>query len=210
VLAGLTKPVVACLLGESLPSEGAVEYVGTLGEAADAIARRLGVHPPAPPQVVPRVPSPRAGDTVYGLFAGGTLCSEAARTLDSRDVRSHLLDLGDDEYTRGRAHPIIDPRLRNAMLVDLAGRNNLGAVLIDVILGDLAHPDPAGALAPAIEELRRRGSDVPVVAVVIGTRGDPQDLHRQQAILGNLGVTVCDRVSTAADLAAMMVGSAAV
>jgi FdrA protein len=101
------------------------------------------------------------------------------------DVPAELVDLGADEYTRGRAHPIIDPRLRNGMLRDLQGRDEVGSVLLDVILGDLAHPDPAGALLPALD-----GLSVPVVAVLVGAAGDPQGLERQRAVLEGAGVSV--------------------
>jgi FdrA protein len=122
---------------------------------------------------------------VRGLYTGGTLCSEAGQVLDALGVRHELTDLGADEYTRGRAHPIIDPRLRNTMLEAVHNRDDVGAVLLDVILGDLAHPDPAGALLPALETV-----SVPVVAVLVGAEGDPQGLARQRSLLEGAGVSV--------------------
>ncbi len=108
---------------------------------------------------------------MLGLFTGGTLCDEA-RTIVGAAGRE-FVDFGDSEYTRGRPHPIIDPSLRNAALARAGGDRDVGVLLVDVILGDGAHPDPAGALAAAIGEARaraRRGRrTLEVVAHVVGT-----------------------------------------
>ncbi len=181
----LNRPTVACFLGETYPDSGKVRYAGTLTDLAEMVAAELVVRD------LPwrREAAPAAGRTggkvVRGLYTGGTLCSEAGQVLNAAGVPHDLTDLGADEYTRGRAHPIIDPRLRNAMLDDLRGRGDVGAVLLDVILGDLAHPDPAGALLPALA-----GLDVPTVAVLIGAEGDPQGLDRQRSLLESAGVSV--------------------
>jgi FdrA protein len=103
-------------------------------------------------------------------------------------VEHRLLDLGEDEYTRGRAHPIIDPRLRVGMLERIAEGEKRPVVLLDVILGDLADPDPAGSLRPALERLRARA--IPVIAVLIGAQNDPQDPARQRAALQEAGCSV--------------------
>jgi FdrA protein len=94
------------------------------------------------------------------------------------------------------------------MLADLARREDVGAVLLDVILGDLAHPDPAAALLPAIEELRTR-IDAPVVATLIGSRRDPQDLSRQRAALEEAGVRVYASNAQAARAAGILAGGTA-
>jgi FdrA protein len=203
----LSKPVVACLLGRRADEDGTVQYAPTLTDAADAILSGLGKRTGRPTDRVPTAASrPRSG-TVYGLFAGGTLCSEAALVLGSLGAPHHLIDLGADEYTRGRAHPMIDPRLRASMLADLGRREDVGVVLLDVILGDLAHPDPAGALLPEIEELWARG--VPVVIALIGTRADPQGLEGQRAKLERAGALVYASNASAARLAAALVGGTA-
>ncbi|HLJ66461.1 MAG TPA: hypothetical protein VKX16_03775, partial [Chloroflexota bacterium] len=150
------KPVIACLLGEMPPSEGAVSYVTTITDAAQMVVERLGGDSSQwfGPATVPADRIGRANSgPVLGFFAGGTLCSEAGQVLDRMGVPHRLLDLGGDEYTRGRAHPMIDGRLRASMVTELADRPRAAALLLDVVLGDLAHPDPAGALAPAIAAL---------------------------------------------------------
>jgi FdrA protein len=214
----LSRPVIACLLGETPADEGNVRYAGTLKEAAETIISLAGredvardsvpapVRRPAsrrgtlelPTSVVShcgatreRSPAPQVHGPglVHGLFAGGTLCTEAGRVLDGLGVAHHLIDLGADEYTRGRAHPLIDPRLRTTMLADLGNDQTVAAVLLDVVLGDLAHPDPAGALLPGLEAFRA-ASPAPIVATLVGARRDPQGLDAQRATLEQAGVQV--------------------
>jgi FdrA protein len=204
-LVSLSKPAVVCLLGETPDDTGPIHYADTLTDAFLAIAQVLGVSTRGALKSV-RVRSKPRGGRVYGLFTGGTLCSEAARLLDNAGVPHHLIDLGEDEYTRGRAHPIIDPRLRSSMLESLRDRDDVGAVLLDVILGNLAHPDPAGVLLPAIERLREANKGLPVLAVLVGTRDDPQGLERQWAALEEAGVQVFASNARAAEAAAAFVG----
>ena len=128
----------------------------------------------------------RAG-LLHGLFVGGTLCTEArliAEAALGADAVT-FTDFGDDEFTRGRAHPMIDPTLRLERLADVAG--SAGVVLMDVVLGHGAEPDPAERLAPAVAAI---SADVPVVISVVGTAADPQGLERQVAALADAGAEV--------------------
>ena len=88
-----------------------------------------------------------------------------------------MIDLGDDEYTVGRPHPMIDPGLRLERLAAEAADPDCGVLLLDVVLGHGAHPDPAGELAPAIAR-RASPADAALAVVVslVGTAGDPQGL----------------------------------
>ncbi len=115
-----------------------------------------------------------------GLFSGGTLCTEAELIAGTGE----FVDFGDDEYTRGRAHPMIDPALR----LEALNAVESGVVLLDVVLGHGADPDPSARLAPAIEEARGRG--VAVVVALVGTEGDPQGLRAQAARLSGAGAAV--------------------
>jgi FdrA protein len=161
---------------------------------------------------------------VRGLFAGGTLAQEAAAAItkalgvaatgggapgEGLTVSPHrILDLGDDAYTRGRPHPLIDPRLRNAELVAQAATGNVALFLIDVVLGTAAHLDPAAALAPALEAARSAaraaGADVRVLASLCGTADDPQGYERQRTALEAHGVVVARSSSAAATIAAQV------
>jgi FdrA protein len=117
---------------------------------------------------------------VDGIFSGGTLRDEAALIwqADRAPGRFTAIDYGADEYTRGRAHPMIDQRLRLEAI-----RRARGLVYLDVVLGHGAHSDPASALAPAL-------AGRPAVVVLIGTETDPQGLSRQQAAFEAAGARV--------------------
>jgi FdrA protein len=130
---------------------------------------------------------------VLGLFTGGTLCDEARRLVG--DAACGFVDFGAEEYTRGRPHPMIDPALRSAALVRAGDEAGVGVLLLDVVLGSCAHPDPAAAAATAIAEARvraaRQGRRLAVVAHVVGTEDDPQGLAAQEDALRALDVVVC-------------------
>jgi FdrA protein len=141
----------------------------------------------------------RGARALRGLFAGGTLCFEAmviaAQRLGPiqsnvplqpelrlapllRAASGHaMIDFGDDELTAGRAHPMIDQSLRIERLAIEAADPAVAVILLDVVLGHGAHPDPAAELGPAIAAGRARGSAAFVVSL-IGARSDPQGLDR--------------------------------
>ncbi|MEV4468328.1 FdrA family protein [Nonomuraea sp. NPDC049504] len=165
----LRTPVVHALLGTS---------GGDLTTAAEQVLRVLGRAVPEWPSW-PAAPGSRpAAKALKGLYAGGTLCAESALLAGSGD----FVDFGDDAYTRGRAHPMIDPALR---VEALSRAVETDVVLMDVVLGHGADPDPAAALAPAIAR-----TPATVVVALVGTEGDPQDLHRQAAAFREAGASV--------------------
>jgi FdrA protein len=165
-----------------------------------------------------------------GLYSGGTFCYEASLLLgralgrvwsnapvDAKDrledvwtLREHtVIDLGDDVFTRGRPHPMIDHRLRNERLLEEAADPSVAVILLDVVLGYGSHPDPAGEMAPVILEARRvaqsAGRTIAVVGFVCGTAGDPQDLVRQEARLREAGMTLTQSNAAAVRLAGRLV-----
>ena len=138
--------------------------------------------------------------------------AEAAWALPD-DLRSggHLvIDFGDDRLTRGRPHPMIDNTLRVDRILEEGLDPACGVLLIDVVLGHGAHPDPAGELAPALARARDTaasgGRDLAVVVSLTGTAADPQGLDRQAAALQAAGASVhvsnADAALTAANLVA--------
>jgi len=197
------KPVVAYLPGWAGGPPRGVRSVATLEDAALAVVRALGAKGRGFDAVrVPRRGRSRSG-RVLGLYTGGTLCDEA-RAILAGDGHQ-FVDFGDAEYTRGRPHPIIDPSLRNAAMGRAGDDPGVAVVLADVILGDGAHPDPAGALATAIRAARARAGrarrPLEVVAHVVGTDEDPQGLEEQEAKLQKAGARVCPTNRLAAELA---------
>lgn len=167
---GLATPVSRALLGEV-----------DLTSATEALLRELGREVPDWP-VVGRAEPAASGSRIRGLFVGGTLASEAALLAGER---AEVTDFGDDEYTTGRAHPMIDPTLRLEHLAKAVADPEVGVLLLDVVLGHGAEPDPAALLAPALA-----GAGKPVVVTVVGTAGDTQDRDRQVRALADAGAEV--------------------
>ncbi len=204
------KPTIACLLGWRGEAPPGVRVVESLEEAAVVAVEALGASAPAiePPKLEPRA-ADRTGQ-VLGLFTGGTLCDEARRLVGAA-ARS-FVDFGTEAYTRGRPHPMIDPALRSAAIARAADDPAVGVLLLDVVLGACAHPDPAAAAAAAIAEARaaaaRRGSDLDVVAHVVGTEDDPQGLAAQEDALRGAGAIVCGSNRLAALAARDLAGRA--
>jgi FdrA protein len=142
-------------------------------------------------------PALRASGRVEALYCGGTLCSEAElvfRRLGRRGDR--FIDLGDERYTRGRPHPMIEPELRNDHIRRAAADPAVGVILVDVVLGFGSHPDPAGVL------LKENFAGKALVASVVGTDKDPQVRSKQVARLGEAGVLVAPSNARAAQWAA--------
>jgi succinyl-CoA synthetase alpha subunit len=161
-----------------------------------------------------------------GLFSGGTLCYEsqviwgdllsepvfsnaplveANKMVDSNRSQGHCaVDLGEEEFTVGRPHPMIDNDLRIRRLLQEAQDPSVAVIVLDVVLGYGAHPDPAGELAPAVLKARKvaeeAGRRLFFVASITGTEEDPQRLSRQRAALDQAGVVVMQSNAAAARL----------
>jgi FdrA protein len=163
-----------------------------------------------------------------GLFSGGTLCYEAQviwkdmlaspvysnaplpggpRLPDSTKSYQHsAIDLGEEEFTVGRPHPMIDNDLRIRRLLQEARDPEVAVIMLDCVIGLGAHPDPASELAPAIQQARQLAKgELLVVASVTGTQQDPQRLSAQVNALQAAGVTVCTSNAAAARLTGMLV-----
>jgi FdrA protein len=217
--ARLGTPVELALLGAGRPDLTRVveEVLDRLGRAVPAWPVR-GRAQPGPTQ-------PGRGGLLRGLFCGGTLCDEAM--LVAREalgpVRSNIplspdlalgpeltaddhlmVDFGDDALTQGRAHPMIDPALRLEHLARHAVDPRTGVLLLDVVLGHGADPDPAASLAPALA-----GLEVPVVVALVGTTGDPQGWDRQAAALVGAGAEVHLSMAGATRRALELIGEGA-
>jgi len=218
----IRKPVVVCFVGAEPPAgkDGNLHYVRTLEDAA-RIAAALAVGRAPARRAATRLPTrlprfARGQRFVRGLYSGGTFAYEASWLLGMAlgdDVWSNapvdkrfalrdpwssdghaIIDLGADEFTRGRPHPMIDHRLRNERILREAEDSGVAVILFDLVLGHGSHPDPAGEMTPAIRAAesaaRRRKRRIAFVAFVCGTANDPQDLVRQEAALRAAGVVL--------------------
>jgi len=214
-IAASEKPFTLCLIGAGDVQPPANATLATTLKAAAESALGGASIGGGTAGIVPAAPRPR----VHGLFSGGTLCAEAqvifaaageavasnapipgVPALDTGDGGHPMIDLGADEYTRGRPHPMIDPAVREAVLDEALRDPAVGVVLLDVVIGYGAHADPAGGLAAIVEGHRGVGSPV-VVASVTGTAGDPQGWPAQVARLEAAGVCVAPSNADAASLA---------
>jgi hypothetical protein len=167
-----------------------------------------------------------------GLFSGGTLCEEAMRIWGSKhggiwsnaplnpkfklpdvnqSVEHTALDLGEEEFTVGRPHPMIDHDLRIRRLVQEAADPSVAVIQMDIVLGHGAHLDPASELAPAIQQAlvsaQKEDRQLVVVLSITGTQNDPQDLKHQRAAFDEAGAVVLDSSADASHIAAMIVGN---
>ena len=209
-----SKPFTVCLIGAKPETELAanVRLVGTLAEAAEAVlGRKIGTYRGA-------LPKPSNAKLIRGLFCGGTLCSEAqlilqrsglavgsnapirgSRRLDTKGDAHILLDLGDDRFTRGRPHPMIEPATRDALLGEALVDRTVGVIMLDVILGWGIHPDPAGHLVRSLKDWP--GTTPAIVASVIGTEADPQVRSSQVRKLTDAGIILASSNADATEIA---------
>lgn len=214
----LGKPVVLQFQGHPLPGRriGDVHFAADLEDAAElAVALASASPATAEPAVASR-------GALRGLFSGGTLASEALGRLSAmlprvasnltghraekhaaaQETHGHVvLDLGADEFTVGRPHPMIDPALVVEHLNRTAASREVATVLLDVVLGDGAHADPAGLLAPSIQRALRGHKDLEIIVVLVGTDEDPQDMDDQRLRLEAAGARVHTTLGAAIDQA---------
>jgi succinyl-CoA synthetase alpha subunit len=202
------KRVVACLLGAAIEPPHGVEMAGNLYQTARMAAASSAQWPGLPSGDLPHIRLREQQRQVRGLFCGGTLCEEAELAVGNAPDHE-FVDFGDDQYTRGRAHPMIDPSLRNHAIVEAGGDPRVAVLLLDFILGRGSHPDPAGATLSAIREALSTaaadGRQLAVLAHIVGTDRDPQGLAQQDALLRSVGVQVLGSNYHAAVAASLLV-----
>ena len=221
------KTFTLCFIGHdnasaAVPSNA--KFVATLKAAAEhasgsSLQNGSNVELPA---------CPAGRKRLVGLYTGGTLCAEAqviamaggvipvsntpipgAEPLDATATHvCELIDLGADEYTRGQPHPMIEPSVRDDVLLACLGQGDVGCILLDVVLGFGSHADPAGHLAALINAQAADQSDRPLLlASVTGTEQDPQVRSDQVAKLQAAGITVLSSNADAVELALRHVGN---
>lgn len=212
------KPLVAALIGLGAPLSGVPPTVSTAATLEQGVAAALAfvglTVADTAAGLVETVAAACAAlapqrSIIRGLFSGGTLCYESLSLLyqlvgpvysntpiDKRwgmpaPSGAHTcLDLGEEEYTKGRPHPMIDPEARIELMRRAGADPAVAVVLIDVVLGFGAHQDPAGLLAPVAQEIMAGGGGPQVVAYVLGTDGDAQGLAGQRQVLREAGCVV--------------------
>lgn len=230
LLQSISKPVVAILLGEKPEAhEGKVYLAHTLEETAQ-IAVDLANEEAVKRNYFTKLDKPNVSTldkdkVVKGLYSGGTLAAEAGMLIsealnleglvkqEGYILHSHgydVIDLGDDIYTQGKPHPMIDPEVRIQKIEEYAEDEQTGIILFDVVLGYGAHEDMVGALLPAIEAAQTKaktaGGDLYFVATVCGTTKDPQNYQDAVDRLKAAGVYVAESNAKAVQLALLLKG----
>lgn len=230
-LRSCTKPVVTVFLGEK-PTyhEEGLYHAYTLDEAA-----RIAVHLLRKEEIRYDKPQMPKGDffkaeeekKIKAYYSGGTLAGEAAMLIkDALNLRispekskgfmlntdGHVVvDLGDDEYTQGKPHPMIDPTKRVECIQKAIDDPDTGVILLDVVLGYGSHENMAGALLPVItniqEKAKEEGRKIFFVATVCGTKKDYQGYDEQVNKLSEAGVIVCDSNKIAVETAIHIIGN---
>jgi FdrA protein len=201
------KPAVVYFIGYPPPARkiGNLQFAISLSEAAE-LAVGIGDQ-----SLETGAKSPREASNLYlrGLFSGGTLAYETLLGLqaslspiysnapitnnqnlkDPLHSEAHtIIDLGDEFFMVGRLHPMIDNDLRIRRIKQEAADPEVGMILLDVVLGEGSHPDPASELAPVIQEVHDK--KIEVVVILIGTDDDPQNLESQIERLKEAGAIV--------------------
>ena len=212
---GLEVPTNAGLLGDL---RSAAEH------ALSGRKIKWAIRPPDPAELAARMEAARG--RVRGLFSGGTLCAEAqvffrraglpvASNVPIPDVGKTsgvagddlhvLLDLGEDEYTVGRPHPMIDPTLRNRMVAEALNDVKTGVILLDLVIGYGAHANPAEELISHLPPANARKALL--ITSICGTEGDPQSYSQQLRQLNDARIVVAPSNAHAAELAISVVKS---
>ena len=231
-LAATEKPAVVHFIGgQAKKFSDKMETTATLADAALAAVTKAGIDV-AESAAVPALAETanelagsagRVRGRIVGLYCGGTLCQETWSILHQAglDIRSNVAgdptkkihpeaqatghivwDLGDDAFTVGKPHPMIEPSLRDERVSQTGEDPTIGIVLADCIIGYGAHENPAGSLADAairaFDYAKKDGRSLAILASVTGTGQDPQNLHRQRKILEDAGVIVAPSNAAAA------------
>lgn len=228
-LRAVKKPVVTVFMGEKpMYHEKGFYHAYTLDEAARLAVALVRGEPLKHPLSSMTNMGFDADDKkkIKAYYSGGTLAGEAAMLMkDALDIQvppedaegymlamdGHIVvDLGDDAYTKGKPHPMIDPGKRMECMKDALEDPDTGVILFDVMLGYGSHEDMAGALIPSILELKKKAQDqkrrLYFVATVCGTRRDCQGYDESVRKLKEAGVMVCGTNKEAVQAAVRLIG----
>ncbi|MCX6267566.1 MAG: acyl-CoA synthetase FdrA [Bacteroidetes bacterium] len=166
------------------------------------------------------------GKFLRGLFSGGTLCDETQLVLKDtigytysnsplnvdfrltdlwKSRENSIIDLGEDEFTQGRPHPMIDYSLRNKRILQEVSDTDVAVILLDVVLGYGSHPDPASELVPVIHESKKISPAILFIGSVTGTDQDPQNKKNIVRELEKAGMIIMPSNVAASELAGQII-----
>jgi len=212
-LAHCGKPAIVCMFGIGSVPDNTISTTTTLLGAAEAAAGKelpqTNIAELAAELCKPLKPQQKH---LKGLFTGGTLCTEAhlliqklgvsveSNAVASSSTTPHvLIDLGADEYTLGKPHPMLEPSVRTPHLIEELNKPETAVLMLDIVLGYGAHNDPASEVCTALQNIDH---DVIILASVCGTEDDPQNYQQQCTELEQNNIILCDCNSEMARLGA--------
>lgn len=231
VLRNIEKPVVTLFLGaKPTYTETNIYHAYTLEEAARvSVQLSNGETPNFKPRLFENISANLTAkqDGIKGFYSGGTLASEAAMLVKDTlgDLSSgetpegfaykggnhEIIDLGDDIYTQGKPHPMIDPSKRIEMLETSSDDPATAVIMLDNVIGYGSHDDMANELAPTIQKILNKvkadGRSLVVLATVVGTEHDYQEYQAQIETLKAAGAIVCDTNDQMVRTALNLIGS---
>jgi succinyl-CoA synthetase alpha subunit len=208
------KPVIIGFIDGEKPENSPYEHAATLAETAFLSLKAMKINPPVfehltSNQDMDATANKKQGKFIRGLYCGGTLCAEGLSLARKKltDVYSNVskkpqeqlkdvfssqghtfVDLGDDVFTNGRPHPMIEPTIRLERILQEAKDSQVGVLLLDFELGFGSHDDPTGTHLDALKSFQQTRPDVVIIAYVCGTNGDQQQLAAQENKLKQIGV----------------------
>ena len=226
-LANCGKPVIACVFDQASNALATgIQHASDLRHAAE-LATSETMNRQDNTQLAKELISDITASRklLVGLYTGGTLCTESQLVLkraaveatsnapapglqglqEDNNTTHRIIDLGADEYTVGRPHPMMEPLVRVGELENALADPHVAVILLDVVLGYGAHSNPSEAVLEAMQKATNIKDKPVVIASVCGTEYDPQDLHQQRAALTVSGITVCNCNVAAAELAAEII-----
>jgi len=227
----VSKPVVIGFIDGKKPENSPYHHASTLAEAAYLSLKAMKLNPPifeplTDQQILDASAVKKENQFIRGLYCGGTLCSEAISIARknlkglysnvSKKPEEHLddvfhskghcfVDLGDDIFTNGRPHPMIEPTIRLERILQEAKDPQVGVLLLDFELGYGSHEDPTGTHLEALQSFKKQRPDVPIIAYVCGTEGDSQRLKNQEQKLKAIGVRLASSHAQAIRYAVAMI-----
>lgn len=222
----LTKPVFACFIGST-----ETQHYEKLSLSKDLESLAIEIVKHKRPDFTIKHKELRnnqdiKGKYIRGLFTGGTLAYEAMTILQEKNIdcysniplnsqykldnnhesKSHtVLDMGDDFFTKGKPHPMIDPSLRNLRIIEEYQNPDVRALLLDCVIGEGSHENPAQEIAKSLSTAKNNSDHHPlVICSICGTEEDPQVYSLQESILQEHGVIICESNAQAARYAAII------
>ena len=210
----INKKVIALFLGEEgIEVDKNIHFTKTLEDTAYLamyLSKKSGskkIELEKTKEILNTIKKNKEQRWIHGYYGGGTLAGESKKILEDYidNENNIIIDYGDDQYTKGKPHPMIDPSTRIEAIKSLKDKNKVAIVLFDNVIGYGSNTDMASELSPWIKEIiqikKNLDKDILFIASVCGTEMDKQVYSKQVSILKETGVFVVDSNATAAKLA---------